>query len=246
MRKVAVIGSGQSALLAAHGLLRAAYEVELYSDRSAQDVLDHGRPTGTAVRFARSLAYERELGLARWHDEAPKMDGLKVTICSHPAKPDPHADGALRGLGAGHRPPAAERGVDARLRATGRGALHREGHPGPDRRDLPPQRSDHRRHRQGGRSVLRPRPAAEPQRRAPAPPRHGQLRRAVDALRRRAVRARRSSTSSRGSASATGRRISTRTRSRSGTSSSRRSRGRPTIASRARGRETTSSASARR
>ncbi len=87
MRKIAVIGSGQSALLAAHGLLRAGYDVELYSDRTAEAWLESSRPTGTAVRFARSLAYERELGLDAHHDAAPHMDGLKVTICSRPAKP---------------------------------------------------------------------------------------------------------------------------------------------------------------
>jgi hypothetical protein len=87
MRKIAIIGSGQSGLLAAHGLLRAGYEVELFSDRSAESWLEHARPTGTAVRFARSLAYERELGLDQGHDQAPHMDGLKVTICSAPARP---------------------------------------------------------------------------------------------------------------------------------------------------------------
>lgn len=87
MRKIAVVGSGQSSLLAAHALLRAGYDVELYSDRTAEDWLERSRPTGTAVRFARSLALERELGLDRWHARAPRMDGLKVTICSHPAKP---------------------------------------------------------------------------------------------------------------------------------------------------------------
>lgn len=87
MRKIAIVGSGQSALLVAHGLLREGYDVELYSDRTAQDWLDKGRPTGTAVRFARSLAYERELGLDRRHAAAPRMDGLKVTICSEPARP---------------------------------------------------------------------------------------------------------------------------------------------------------------
>jgi hypothetical protein len=87
MRKIAVIGSGQAGLLAAHGLLRAGFEVTLYSDRSPEQWLEHGRPTGTAVRFARSLAYERELGLDHGHAEAPGMDGLKVTICSGAAKP---------------------------------------------------------------------------------------------------------------------------------------------------------------
>ena len=87
MRKIAIVGSGQGGLLAAHALLQAGYPVTLYSDRSAEDWLEHGRPTGTAVRFARSLAYERRLGLSHWDDRAPRMDGMKVTICSHPAKP---------------------------------------------------------------------------------------------------------------------------------------------------------------
>jgi len=87
MRRIAVIGSGQAGLLAAHGLLQAGYDVELYSDRSAQSWLEEARPTGTAVRFARSLAYERALGLDYWHSTAPSMEGLKVTVCSHPAKP---------------------------------------------------------------------------------------------------------------------------------------------------------------
>ena len=86
MRRIAIIGSGQAGLVAAHGLLRAGYHVTLYSDRTAEDWLARARPTGTAVRFARSLAYERELGLGHWHEAAPRMDGLKVTICSHPAK----------------------------------------------------------------------------------------------------------------------------------------------------------------
>jgi len=87
VRKIAVIGSGQGGLLVAHALLQARYDVELYSDRSPEDWLVHGRPTGTAVRFARSLEYERRLGLTHGHDDAPRMEGLKVTICSHPGKP---------------------------------------------------------------------------------------------------------------------------------------------------------------
>ena len=87
MRKIAVIGSGQAGLLAAHGLLRGGHEVTLYSDRTAQEWLDRGRPTGTAVRFGRSLAWERELGLDQWHDVAPRIEGLNVSVCSPEAKP---------------------------------------------------------------------------------------------------------------------------------------------------------------
>jgi hypothetical protein len=80
-------------LLAAHGLLRTGHEVVLYSDRSPEQWLRDAHPTGTAVRFARSLAYERELGLDHGHAQAPKMDGLKVTICSGPARPFLHLVG---------------------------------------------------------------------------------------------------------------------------------------------------------
>jgi styrene monooxygenase A-like protein len=87
MRRIAVIGSGQAGLLAAHGLLRAGHDVTLYSDRTAEDWLDRSHPTGTAVRFARSLAWERELGLDAWHAEAPQIEALKVLVCSAPAAP---------------------------------------------------------------------------------------------------------------------------------------------------------------
>jgi 2-polyprenyl-6-methoxyphenol hydroxylase-like FAD-dependent oxidoreductase len=87
MRSIGIIGSGQAGLLLAHGLLRDGNQVTVYSDRTAQQWLDEGRPTGTAVRFATSLAWERTLGLTHGHAEAPTMEGLKVTICSHPAKP---------------------------------------------------------------------------------------------------------------------------------------------------------------
>jgi Styrene monooxygenase A putative substrate binding domain len=108
MRKIAIVGSGQSALLAAHDLLRANMEVVLYSDRTAQDWLDRGRPTGTAVRFETSLAYERELFLDHWHDDAPQMEGLRVTICSGPAKP------FLKLSGRFHNSPLA---IDLRLQS---------------------------------------------------------------------------------------------------------------------------------
>ena len=62
MRRIAIVGSRQAGLLAARGLLQAGYDVELYSDRPAEGWLEQARPTGTAVRFARSLAYERALG----------------------------------------------------------------------------------------------------------------------------------------------------------------------------------------
>jgi 2-polyprenyl-6-methoxyphenol hydroxylase-like FAD-dependent oxidoreductase len=87
VRRIAVIGSGQAGLLAAHALLQAHYDVKLYSDHSPDDWLERGRPAGTAVRFARSLAYESRLGLTHGHSDAPRMDGLKLTVCSHPAKP---------------------------------------------------------------------------------------------------------------------------------------------------------------
>ena len=80
MRNIAIIGSGQAGLLAAHGLINAGYKVTLYSDRTADQWLNESRPTGTAARFDISLAYERDLGLNHWEKEAPKGEGVHLTF----------------------------------------------------------------------------------------------------------------------------------------------------------------------
>lgn len=81
MRTIAIIGSGQTGLLAAHGLRKAGYSVTLYSDRKPEAWLSASRPTGTAGRLALSLAYERELGLDHWEAGAPKVGGAHLTFC---------------------------------------------------------------------------------------------------------------------------------------------------------------------
>ncbi|QBI22025.1 oxidoreductase [Egibacter rhizosphaerae] len=65
-------------MLAAHGLLRAGYEVTLYSDKTPEDFLERARPTGTAARFHSALEFERELGLDHWENIAPKGDGIHL------------------------------------------------------------------------------------------------------------------------------------------------------------------------
>lgn len=69
MRKIAIVGGGQAGMLLAFGLLEKNYDVTLYSDRSAEEVL-HGRLPSTAMFFESSLAVERSLGLNFWESTA--------------------------------------------------------------------------------------------------------------------------------------------------------------------------------
>ncbi|HEX8701425.1 MAG TPA: styrene monooxygenase/indole monooxygenase family protein, partial [Myxococcaceae bacterium] len=81
MRKIAIIGSGQAGLLAAHALVKAGYPVTVFSDRTPEQWLKESKPTGTALRFDMALQFEYDLGLTSWENDAPWIDGLHMTMC---------------------------------------------------------------------------------------------------------------------------------------------------------------------
>jgi len=82
MKRIAIIGAGQSGLQLALGLLAAEYEVTLYSDRLADEIRT-GRVMSSQCMFDSALGTERELGLNFWESECPQVEGIGFTI------PDP-------------------------------------------------------------------------------------------------------------------------------------------------------------
>jgi hypothetical protein len=79
MRKIAIIGAGQSGLQLALGLQHHGYDVTLVSNRTAEQ-LREGRVMSSQCMFGTSLAGERELGLDFWADECPDIEGIGLTV----------------------------------------------------------------------------------------------------------------------------------------------------------------------
>ena len=78
MTSVAIIGAGQAGTLTAVGLMNAGYSVTLYSDRTADSILDDTAPTGTAYIFGDSVAVERKHGVETFEDVAVPADGVHL------------------------------------------------------------------------------------------------------------------------------------------------------------------------
>ncbi|MCQ0023706.1 FAD-binding oxidoreductase [Streptomyces somaliensis DSM 40738] len=79
MRKVLIVGAGQSGLQLALGLQARGYEVTLMSNRTA-DEIRHGRVMSTQCMFHTALQHERDLGLDFWGSRAPRIEGLGVSV----------------------------------------------------------------------------------------------------------------------------------------------------------------------
>ncbi|KIH98110.1 hypothetical protein LP52_15605 [Streptomonospora alba] len=81
MRKILIVGGGQSGLHLAHGLLTRGYDVTIMSAQSSGEVR-RASPSTTQFSLPLALSSERELGLDLWSAQAPRISGARLEL--HP------------------------------------------------------------------------------------------------------------------------------------------------------------------
>ncbi|MEV8453040.1 styrene monooxygenase/indole monooxygenase family protein [Streptomyces sp. NPDC052095] len=81
MRKILIVGAGQSGLQLALGLQSKGYEVTLMSNRTADEIRS-GRVMSTQCMFHTALQYERDYQLNFWETQAPRIEGLGVSVAA--------------------------------------------------------------------------------------------------------------------------------------------------------------------
>ncbi|HEY1703242.1 MAG TPA: styrene monooxygenase/indole monooxygenase family protein [Trebonia sp.] len=79
MRRIAIVGAGQSGAQLALGLLGHGYQVTLVSERSA-DQLRTGPVLSSQCMFETAQQAERELGLSLWDEHCPPVGAVSFTL----------------------------------------------------------------------------------------------------------------------------------------------------------------------
>ncbi|WP_167156973.1 styrene monooxygenase/indole monooxygenase family protein [Streptomyces sp. MBT27] len=81
MRRILIVGAGQSGLQLALGLQAQGYEVTLMSNRTADEIRS-GRVMSTQCMFHTALQHERDLSLNFWESQAPRIEGVGVSVAA--------------------------------------------------------------------------------------------------------------------------------------------------------------------
>jgi hypothetical protein len=89
MRKIGIVGAGQSGLQLGIGLRKAGYEVVLISNQSGEQIRA-GRVTSSQCMFASALGHERELGINFWDHRCPPVEEIQLAVAT------PHGTRALQ------------------------------------------------------------------------------------------------------------------------------------------------------
>lgn len=79
MRKIAIVGAGQSGLQMALGLQQRGYEVTVLSNRTPEQIRD-GRVMSSQCMFATALQAERDLKIDFWESDCPNVDGIALSV----------------------------------------------------------------------------------------------------------------------------------------------------------------------
>ena len=79
MRRITVVGGGQSGLQLALGLLKKGYDVTVVSNRTGDDIYS-GRVMSSQCLFHTALEAERELGINFWEADCPKVEGISLQV----------------------------------------------------------------------------------------------------------------------------------------------------------------------
>ncbi|MFE1407028.1 styrene monooxygenase/indole monooxygenase family protein [Streptomyces sp. NPDC058770] len=81
MRRILIVGAGQSGLQLALGLQSKGYEVTLMSNRTADEIRS-GRVMSTQCMFHTALQHERDYQLNFWESQAPRIEGLGLSVAA--------------------------------------------------------------------------------------------------------------------------------------------------------------------
>ncbi|MBW1603063.1 FAD-binding oxidoreductase [Streptomyces sp. JJ66] len=81
MRKILIVGAGQSGLQLALGLQAEGYDVTVMSNRTADEIRG-GRVMSTQCMFDQALQHERDIQANFWESQAPRIEGLGVSVAA--------------------------------------------------------------------------------------------------------------------------------------------------------------------
>jgi hypothetical protein len=111
MRKIMIVGAGQSGLHLAISLQAKGYQVTVTSNRTADDIRT-GKVLSSQCMFHTALQHERDLGLNQWEIACPPVTGIALSV------PHPELAGQ-KALAWSHRLDHYGQSVDQRVKIPG-------------------------------------------------------------------------------------------------------------------------------